>query len=535
MQTNMTMNRTSTAYAYSSLRKPVAHESTLKKAPCIKLALSFKYLIIVFVISIFSEVGFCQNFTFSVKVNPSNAPGFSLVDSSEAQENHYQITNNAWAGWTVSPGEPTLIPVLVDGIAIMIPQYSSVVVANSKNGAIFFEKDTYTTFLLGPAPIFRNLQPTNPLHLELQPTNPSYRPTLLVTIPGTTTSRWWGPYGDTWEAKAIAKLHNELTRYGCEVYSMMIDWDTETSNTSQVKQVANFIKNNFLATKINDWDVVIIGHSRGGIFAHELSKYLKDEFVCRRIQCGGRVYHLMSILLDPTAATGWGDFFPSVIPVGVNKGMQYDDGKPFVPFNVTMQATIDERDILGYEHQEMQVSRCAAVALNDSCSHREFAFAYTESQHFTDDIAFLKSSKGVRGSFPKDITVSPEQSVSVLTISAPVEHHLGNIGGHVENDTFYGYINSNLLGLPIPLINAEIIAGVDGLGVGVATTVAAANIIMSAEGVAASSSVGNAQVSVSIDAENIVQVAGSIAGVVGGEISLTNGGSISISHTKIRW
>jgi hypothetical protein len=362
---------------------------------------------------------------------------------------------------------------------------------------------------------------------------------LLVTIPGTTTSRWWGPYGDKWEAKAITKFHNELTRYGPEVYSMMIDWDTETSNTSQVKHVANFIKNNFLATKANDRDVVIIGHSRGGIFAHDLSKSLKDEVVCRRTRCGSRVHYLMSILLDPTAATGWGDFFPSVIPGSVDKGMQYDDGKPFVPLNVTMPATIDERDILGYEHQEMQVSRCAEVALNDSCSHIEFALAYTESQHFTDDIAFLKSRKGTQGSFPKDITVSPEQGVSVLTISAPVEHHLGNIGGHVEHDTFYGYINSNLLGLPLPIINAEIIAGVDGLGVGVATTVAAANIIVS-KGVEAFASVGgggggNAQVAVSIDAENIVQVEASIGGVVGADISLTNGGSISIGGTKIHW
>jgi hypothetical protein len=122
----------------------------------------------------------------------------------------------------------------------------------------------------------------------------------------------------------------------------------------------------------------------------------------------------------------------------------------------------------------------------------------------------------------------------VLTISAPVEHHLGNIGGHVEHDTFYGYINSNLLGLPLPIINAEIIAGVDGLGVGVATTVAAANIIVS-KGVEAFASVGgggggNAQVAVSIDAENIVQVEASIGGVVGADISLT-GYPLSPGHS----
>jgi hypothetical protein len=100
-------------------------------------------------------------------------------------------------------------------------------------------------------------------------------------------------------------------------------------------------------------------------------------------------------------------------------------------------------------------------------------------------------------------------------------------------------LNAELPGLPLPIINAEIIAGVDGLGVGVATTVAAANIIVS-KGVEAFASVGgggggNAQVAVSIDAENIVQVEASIGGVVGADISLTNGGSISIGGTKIHW
>jgi pimeloyl-ACP methyl ester carboxylesterase len=52
---------------------------------------------------------------------------------------------------------------------------------------------------------------------------------------------------------------------------MFVDWYSSRQIRPQVKDLARYIKQ-FLGKRAQKWDVAVVGHSRGGILAHELSK-----------------------------------------------------------------------------------------------------------------------------------------------------------------------------------------------------------------------------------------------------------------------
>src|SRR3990172_1743703 len=143
----------------------------------------------------------------------------------------------------------------------------------------------------------------------------SLRPTLYVSVGGFTTNQnsvW------QWQFDMEKQLQSTLADYQYKHFA--VDWDADAANISQVRDLADVIKD-FLNARIDAWDVVLVGHSRGGIFVHELSKYLVGQ---------QKIKNLHTILLDPTATSALSDFYPQTkhdASPTVNYGSLYYDNR----------------------------------------------------------------------------------------------------------------------------------------------------------------------------------------------------------------
>lgn len=152
----------------------------------------------------------------------------------------------------------------------------------------------------------------------------SVRPTLFVSIPG-----WHGSIKpgvsviEPWQRDELRTKISEMTQLGnnhfSEIKYMVVKWQSARSNKRQVKEAGKAIRS-WLRKRTLEWDVVLIGHSRGGIFAHDLSEELKS---------GANINTLHTILLDPTAAIGWADSYPSKLQTSSSHqsygSLYYDD------------------------------------------------------------------------------------------------------------------------------------------------------------------------------------------------------------------
>lgn len=167
------------------------------------------------------------------------------------------------------------------------------------------------------------------------------RPTLLVVIPGFQPYRQSGDNGFAWREYAD-RLANELTAAGTPTTTLLIDWNSWGSNAQPAQTVAEEIRA-VLARQAETHDVLLFGHSRGGILAN---------VVAGKLQGFTNLGVVHEILLDPTAANLAGDRYPSSIPAGVT-GHVYDDGYAMLPVGLT-----DGLRVAGasyhYVHDEMQ-------------------------------------------------------------------------------------------------------------------------------------------------------------------------------------
>lgn len=119
------------------------------------------------------------------------------------------------------------------------------------------------------------------------------RPTLFVTICG------FGG-GDNC-ADMRSSLDSSLLNNGSFQYMhYRVDWDDTDQIDDQDRDLAAYIKLE-LAMKAHKWDVVVIGYSRGGVFAHDMSEYLVNS---------DHINNLYTVLLDPTAARELRDIYP---------------------------------------------------------------------------------------------------------------------------------------------------------------------------------------------------------------------------------
>lgn len=121
---------------------------------------------------------------------------------------------------------------------------------------------------------------------------------------------------------------------------MIVDWNSTRPNRYQVRDMARVVKS-YLRQRVYAWDVVIIGHSRGGIFAHELADKL-DGF--------SKINKMHTFLLDPTASTTWvSDHYPR--SMSHDYGSLFYNGTNFADeFGNLKLGTVSDRNISGYNN-----------------------------------------------------------------------------------------------------------------------------------------------------------------------------------------
>jgi hypothetical protein len=118
------------------------------------------------------------------------------------------------------------------------------------------------------------------------------------------------------------------------------EWNSNEQIDRQDDDLARWIIKE-LEGKAYAWDVVVIGYSRGGIFAHDMSEKLVKS---------GLINNLYTVLLDPTTAKEFRDTYPreEFSSSGTNHyGSLYYDSKAFSGDNIDIFEYSD-MDISGY-------------------------------------------------------------------------------------------------------------------------------------------------------------------------------------------
>lgn len=170
----------------------------------------------------------------------------------------------------------------------------------------------------------------------------SKRPTLFISLCGfelnsaSDLSDPNGSGGCNWQGELDVQLL-KIADYQYKHFA--VDWDTHASNKTQVGDLADVVRD-FLRARQYAWDVVVVGHSRGGIFAHDLTRELVGN---------NKISNLHTFLLDPTAAPILADAYPrykyDASPT-IHYGSLLYDGDLFA--DVSSLGTESDRDIPGY-------------------------------------------------------------------------------------------------------------------------------------------------------------------------------------------
>lgn len=163
----------------------------------------------------------------------------------------------------------------------------------------------------------------------------NYRPTLFVTIPGANFDNSDGRGVQTFQSDISQFIRRQALDYNAAVWN--VSWDSLKPNRRQVKMLQRQIIN-FLDDQRYDWDVVIVGFSRGGIFANELALQLEGN---------ENIHYLYTVLLDPTAALSINDHYPTEAPKSnLTSNHLFYDGRPWL--GVDFNKTDADRSIHGY-------------------------------------------------------------------------------------------------------------------------------------------------------------------------------------------
>lgn len=147
----------------------------------------------------------------------------------------------------------------------------------------------------------------------------THRPTIFVTICGFQLD----VNDDDVCAGLRGDVDSKLVGDGRFQYiHLMANWNSNEQIDRQDEDLADYILKE-LRGKSGLWDVVVIGYSRGGIFAHDMSEFLvKSE----------SINNLYTVLLDPTTAKEFRDVYPQrkYTHSGTNHyASLYYDRKPF--------------------------------------------------------------------------------------------------------------------------------------------------------------------------------------------------------------
>ncbi len=184
---------------------------------------------------------------------------------------------------------------------------------------------------------------------------------------------------------------------------MFVDWYSSRQSRPQIKDLARYVEQ-FLSKRQNTWDVAIVGHSRGGILAHELSK---------EIVANEKINNLHTLLLDPTAAPLWGDSFPAY-KASSNKTNHYainiSDDKKFIDSLGIGLTTVSDENISGYQNTSMA-----------NTNHNDITSDWLNSgvQAWIQNIISLKTNTG--DAFPLELDIVDG---NLIEVTIKIDHDI---------------------------------------------------------------------------------------------------------------
>ena len=222
------------------------------------------------------------NYQFSNFLQQYHKFKMESLNSNIAEQTSTEVSSGK--NWTLEINQRRIIMIPMDGIVIPVEITKPSYVAKNEDARITFQDGNLRSLTRTKA-VVQNYPTTKTYN---------YRPTLFITLSGL---QWDGNGWAEWQDDIESELQ-KITTY--QYNHFLVHWDTEFSMREQVSDLSSNIKE-FLSSRTYDWDVVVIGHSRGGVFAHELSKHLVGN---------SKIKNLHTFLIDPTAATLLGDYYP---------------------------------------------------------------------------------------------------------------------------------------------------------------------------------------------------------------------------------
>ncbi|MFC1747388.1 hypothetical protein ACFL2V_01130 [Pseudomonadota bacterium] len=252
---------------------------------------------------------------------------FCWALSAAAGATEFQVSDEGWA--MEYSHELILIP-SGDLIIPIETKAPTVTLSNEKHGRFMFSRETVRAVTRSEAVAYQ--YSSNKTF--------GYRPTLFISICGMSMEANFDGGGTClWQNSLDNELQELLSEY--QYKHFRIDWDTHSVNRAQVRDLGALVKD-FLNARIDSWDVVIIGNSRGGVFGHDLTKELVGV---------AKLADLHTFLLDPTASATYQDMYPAskhdASPTDHYASLFYD-GNAF--FEGAEVGTVGDRDIPGYDN-----------------------------------------------------------------------------------------------------------------------------------------------------------------------------------------
>jgi len=251
----------------------------------------------------------------------------------------------------------------------------------------------------------------------------------------------------------MANLQNNIIRdlaaQGSQPHVMKVEWDTYAANSKSVPYAARKI-NAWLNERLQKWDVMLVGHSRGGIFVSDLARQMSSQNIAT----------LQQFLLDPTASIAQGDAYPTGVATRVNRAVLYDDGLPFLASFMVK----DGLAVPGSEYRRVTVPGMGP--LDTGGSHTGLA-NYFASTLYKDDLAKLLQGNPSVASRPfkrEQVDVLDDKLQRVVcyeTIKCPMQRKgpIVNVTGDYRDGTARG--NVTILGSG----GVDIMIGKAGIGV----------------------------------------------------------------------
>lgn len=379
-------------------------------------------------------------------IKPSAIPSNAFMQSSDQTNSNVEFTDDPTAeGWLMEYEHKfVLIPVgdVLSPIEIKKP---TVILKHKDRGWFSYSQGKMLSATRTPVVNAPSISGTY-----------GFRPTLFITIRGGSIEPSDNVGWISNIQQIIANLANSSYSRHSQYLHMQVDWDADERISRQVEAIGEVV-NDFLDDREFAWDVVIIGYSRGGVFAHELT---------REIVANTNIEDLHTFLLDPTPAWAIGDYYPryKYEASGTRHyGSLFYNGTPFA--EVAEITTEGDQPIPGYTNYGRGVDDHMF-----NSSHVDFAFDWVADpdkglERAMSDIWALKDS----GEFSQD----GKGGWEVVKVREEDVYFDANVQVTDSNVYVDGTVNAGLA-----QANMSAMAGKDGAEISAAMLVTSAQVVI---------------------------------------------------------